>query len=530
MKKIIALVLALCLVLAVAVASAATITVENTKTHLSIENKDYKAYKIFDAVYGTGTNVAYKINKDSKFYTDADAKAVLGTYFDFTVTEGDPNNIVVTVKKDGEGNEITVDARALADALMDKIPSGAASTTATGGSDQKATFTGLDAGYYLITGIVAHKTTGQTVESAVCLISVKDSETINPKADIPDLDKKITAVKENDTAIPADLLDQDGKAAVAKVGSVVDYEITSKVPDLTGYSDYTYKFTDTMDAGLTYNRDMVLKIGTATIDLTTLGDGMYTPNDHGFVLQIPFSILTGKDGQDVSLVYSATVNDHALTYDYEKNSAHLTYSRTPDNDETNDTPDEHTYVIDINLDVDKVDGEGNKLSGAKFKLYKTVGEGDAATKSYYKWSNSKVTWTTEADADVFTTVTGGALDQQIRGLDQGTYYLVETEAPTGYNVLKDPVVVTITANEANDKVTYTATVGGVAATVNNGQVDLTAATQAEKQPVAVAGVLNQSGTQLPSTGGIGTTIFYILGGLLVIGAAVILVARRKAQD
>ena len=229
--------------------------------------------------------------------------------------------------------------------------------------------------------------------------------------------------------------------------------------------------------------------------------------------------------------FKCTVNDSALTYDFENNTADLVYSKSPYDTSTNKTPEKKTYVIDLNLDVDKVDGtDGSKhLEGAEFKLYRLAADG--TTKEYYKWNTTdkKVTWGAEADADVFKTTTTGKLEQQVRGLDKGTYYLEETKAPTGYNRLKDPVQVdiTVTENADGDKVTYSATYAGEAAAMTNGEVDLTSATQAEKQPVATGTIQNNSGAELPSTGGIGTTIFYIVGAILVIGAGVILVTRRR---
>ena len=138
-----------------------------------------------------------------------------------------------------------------------------------------------------------------------------------------------------------------------------------------------------------------------------------------------------------------------------------------------------------------------------------------------------MTWVaTQAAGDTFTTDKTGNLTQQVRGLDKGTYYLEETKAPEGYNVLSAPVEVTISVSEADNKVTYSATTDGVSAAVTNGTVDLAAAQNAN-QPVATATINNQSGSELPSTGGIGTTIFYVIGAILVLGAGILLVTRRR---
>ena len=274
--------------------------------------------------------------------------------------------------------------------------------------------------------------------------------------------------------------------------------------------------------GLAYVKDSFeLKIDGAAVDI----DPVFSNSDKTFTLTIPYNTMKNyAAGKNVVITYNCTVTADSLSYDYAKNTAKLEYSHNPfDEDDTDTTPDSETYVLNINLDVDKVaeSASGEKLTGAKFKLRKSATE-------YYKWdeTNGKVTWVAEGQADVFETE-NGALKQQVRGLDKGTYYLVETEAPTGYNLLKDPITVEISVSEGNDKkVTYTATAGGQTAAVTNGVVDLTAAQNAN-QPVATATIINNSGAELPSTGGIGTTIFYVIGAILVLGAGILLVTRRR---
>jgi fimbrial isopeptide formation D2 family protein/LPXTG-motif cell wall-anchored protein len=362
----------------------------------------------------------------------------------------------------------------------------------------------------------------EEIVSAVILDNAAPTATVNPKASVPELNKEIKKVQEGTTEVSGAVLDEDGKAAVAKVGSTVSYEITATTPDLTGYTDYIYKATDTISAGLAYVKDSFeLKIDGAAVDI----DPVFSNSDKTFTLTIPYNTMKNyAAGKNVVITYNCTVTADSLSYDYAKNTAKLEYSHNPfDEDDTDTTPDSETYVLNINLDVDKVaeSASGEKLTGAKFKLRKSATE-------YYKWdeTNGKVTWVAEGQADVFETE-NGALKQQVRGLDKGTYYLVETEAPTGYNLLKDPITVEISVSEGNDKkVTYTATAGGQTAAVTNGVVDLTAAQNAN-QPVATATIINNSGAELPSTGGIGTTIFYVIGAILVLGAGVLLVTRRR---
>ena len=555
-KKMMALALAMVMVLAMSVsvfaapaATAHSITITNTNTSISIAGKTYNAYKLFDSTH-SGTAYAYYMNTDSQFYsadlvaetaptTDSLAK-VLRTYFDFTVLSGDASKVSVTPK----GTFDAAAARAFADAIQPYLENLSPTKTGTA-SGETCTIT-LDAGeagqgYYIVTGDAAPKDpkSTETVESAVIITNEDPSPVINPKAGIPTLDKKITGVTDD-----GEVLDAKGKAAVAKVGSTVSYELDSIAPDLTGYTNYTFTFGDKITAGLDYvANSFKLKVGSgeaATVTPTIAADGK------SFTYTIPFATLqTYTKGDAIVLTYDCTVNDSALTYDFENNTADLTYSNNPYDNTTNKTPEKETYVIDLNLDVDKIDGTDStkKLDGAEFKLYREVTtttpadpedpesqETSSTTKEYYKWDNNKVTWTTEANADVFTTGTNGKLTQQVRGLDAGNYFLVETKAPTGYNLLKDPVAVVITATPDNadgvTKVTYSATYGGNAATMTNGEVSL-ADEQKEAQPVATGTIQNNSGTELPSTGGIGTTIFYVIGAILVLGAGILLVTRRR---
>ena len=545
MKKIFALVLAVLLVAAsLTVALAGTtpthsITITNQNTSISINGKTYSAYKLFDSTKN-GTAVAYTMSTSSEFYSasliaetapTSGLPKLLREYFDFVAIPGDSTKVNV-IPKSGFN---AAAARKFADGIQQYLTGKTATASATAsGETAVIDLDGANAGlgYYIVTGsakaVAGGNAADAEVVSAVILTNEDPNPVVAPKADAPGLKKEITKVTENNTVVPDAVLDENGKAAVAKIGSTVSYKLTSKVPDLTGYDDYTFTFYDTLSEGLDYvSGSFELKIGTATVSINP------DINGRSFSLTIPYDTLKSYTANTaITLTYDATVNSTALTYNYENNSASLEYSNSPYDENTNRTPDQKTYVIDLNLDVLKVKkGDDNtKLDGATFKLYRTVGTGDSATTQYYKWdtTNNKVTWVTDAsEADQFVTGTDGKFTQQVRGLDKGTYYLVETAAPQGYNPLTAPIPVVISVNETTNQVTYTTTFDGEAATMTNGTVSLSAATHTAAQPVATGKIQNSTGTELPSTGGIGTTIFYVAGSILVLAAVILLVTKRR---
>ena len=544
MKKLLAFILTAVMIMAMAVPAVAAesdykITVTNTNDSVSINGQVYSAYKLFDLSYNTAkTAYSYTISTDNYFYKTTGAKAVLDNYFTFTASAGDSTVMVVEPLKTGTYYDSTTKtisdagARQLADDLQNYLASATPVKTGTA-SGETATIDVAEDGYFIVTGSATPtdpKST-ETVVSAVILTNAEPSATVAPKVSIPVIDKKITSVTEataSGTQVVSDaVLDEQGQAAVAKVGSTVSYEIDATTPDLRGYTDYTYIIGDSISAGLTYvENSFELKINNAVVRI----DPVFSTDKKSFTLTIPYNTLKNYDaGTAVVLTYNCTVNSNALTYDYENNTANLEYSKSPYTDETNKTPDKETYVIDLNLDVDKIatGSDATKLTGAKFQLYRMNG----TKKEWYLWdtTNDKVAWTTtQANADVFET-SDGALTQQVRGLDKGTYYLLETAAPSGYNLLSEAVEVTIsavadgTSATESTKVTYSSSTG---AAITNGTVDLTA-DQAAAQPVATTTIVNQTGTVLPSTGGMGTTIFYVLGSILVIGAGVVMISRRR---
>ena len=359
---------------------------------------------------------------------------------------------------------------------------------------QKATssiveFTNLPLGYYLV----------QSDLGALCsLDTTMPNVTIKEKNGKPTVDKE---VEENGVY---------GKTNDANIGDTVNFKTTITVTD---GNPVAYILHDKMSAGLTFDPNSVTvkvngkNFAAANYDLVTSGltDGCtfelrFHDADNASVL---------KPNDVVTVEYSATVNDQAVIAGIgNPNDTWLDYG----NDQQTAHSTTRTYVWEMKvIKFTKKNNEEVNLKDAQFVLYRLNG----TTKEYVVAdSSNKVTrWTENTyDSDltpkatVFTTPENGTFT--ISGLDAGTYYLEEIKAPAGYNMLKEPIEIVITAS-------IDQTGAGTATVTYN------------KTSTGDVMVENQTGTELPSTGGIGTTIFYIVGSLLAVGAVILLVTKKR---
>lgn len=470
-RKPFALLLALVMVFAMSATAFAaegstsqtgTITVENP-----IAGQTYTAYKIFDVTYN-GEAYAYTIDATSQWYSVVAAFAAKedsGLTLTQAVNESGGIIFVATT-----GNAFS--PAAFAAALKAEV-SGKTGTTLSGA---KPTATGLALGYYFVT----------SSSGALCNLTTTD-----PTANIYD---------KND--VPFEKVDD---AADVEVGQTVNYTITGKVPDTTGFTSYTYKIQDTMTDGLTFNKDVSVSVGGAALTENYSVD--YTGN--GFTLNIDVMELQDQVAKEIKITYSAVVNSNAIAQT-EKNSATLTYSNDPTDEESGTTtpPDEET-VYSAQILINKINESNEKLANARFVLYKEVTEGEATAKHYYFYNatDGKVQWIPLSDDELEAALTAKTITEVVTddsgaasfgGLANGTYHLLETAAPDGYNPLTEAVSVTISNSDAQ--------------TVNLS---------------VTADVENKTGSVLPETGGMGTTLFYGFGCILVLAAVVLLVTRKR---
>ncbi len=471
LKKYIAFLLTAIMMLSMAVTAFAADATGSITVNGTTNEKEYEIYKIFDMTTAndTYTSVAYTIDSDWTAFFNGDGNGYL--------TDTNSGNLnPITVDGATKYINITEDniaafAAAALDYAIDNNITVDNSSTATADSLK---FDNLALGYYLVYPKGA--TSVKSDYASVCsLTSTNPDATVNVKADYPTIEK---------------VVDDENP----EIGQTVTYTITGQVPDTTGYESYEYTVKDTMSDGLTFNADvasMEVKFGdTAITDITP------TIENNGFTLTFDMTEYQDYKNQAITITYKAVVNESAVNgADGNANEATLTYSNDPtDSTKKDTTPPEEVKVYVAGIQIDKYDknNEETKLADAKFVLKNTEGK-------FYKLVDNKVSWVdSEVDATVVTTDNNGTA--YFKGLENGTYSLKETEAPKGYNLLTEEVSVTV------DYTNQTATV------------------------YATANVPNSTGTLLPTTGGMGTTIFYIVGAILVLGSAVLLVIKKRENN
>lgn len=502
MKRIFTLMLALMMVLALSVTAFAagpyTITINN-----SAAGHTYEAYQIFagDLETANGKTVLTNITWGSGVTTQG--QAALGD-----------------AAAKAESLTTEEDARAFAKAVAPYLTNPSVSTA----GDGTYTIANLDSGYYLVKDKDNTLTNADDFYTAY-LMKVVGNVTAVPKGDKPTLNKQIKHNENGEWGVVGD----------NQIGDTVEFRTITKVPNTSGYTKYDYIIHDTMSAGLTSNVKTSADITIKVNDATVLPAEYYTvtANGNSFSVQVDIlkAIQDGKLAHDNELYtyYTGVLNADAKVYDEGKqdNVAYLEYSNNPNVDtDKGKTPEKKVYDWTFKMGINKVNENGGQLTGAKFALSKNGtlkvadmncnDEGIPAVTTgligMVKISDGEYRVAVDGDTNVVYVVDAG--NPVIKGLDDAIdYYLYETKAPAGYNLMTEPVHFVISASYAADGSNYTSvtvTVGAAAAS-----------------DTLSANVVNKSGSTLPETGGIGTTIFYVLGSLLVVGAGVVLITRKR---
>ena len=528
MRKLLAIILSVTVALTMGLAMTSLSFAAATEHTVSTASTThtYQIYQIFTGEKSGNQLVNLKYGKNAK-----------------TGTEGN------SVKKEDMATLATIEKKTYSDdqaKITDLTPFVDLSTTPIAtigkGKDSSAK---LAEGYYIIKDTDNSLSDPETY--TLYLFKVLDGDlTITPKDGTTTVDKKVTETNDTTATVTA-----DQKGADYDEGDSIPYTIEINLAkNVTDYKHYTVALTDTLSEGLTppAKADVVAKIYDKDgAEVTTLGTP--TVNVNGQVITVSYEQGTAEsttalgsnyaklnEGKIV-VTYSAVLNSKAKKGEEgNPNTYTITYSNNPNGNDTGVTHEKTVKVFTYDLTIEKVDGNNQPLSGAAFTLYKevagtTTGEGDEATTTYPEGAqtgaaikerlNEGVNASKLADGKYYVPITMAetvgtekVTHKTSKTIDAGKYVLIETTVPSGYNAYAGMDIELTSTIDADGNLT------GLTATP-------TSLTVKTDKSGAEGTVKNDSGATLPSTGGIGTTIFYILGALLVIGCGIVLVARRR---
>ena len=574
-KSLAAILLSLTMVMLMAVpafaAGAYSITIQNDK-----EGHTYEAYQIFAGDVASDEaqegNVEGPILSNISWGNGVNGAELLAALKAANAEKyGECETAADVAEALGAENATAADAAAFAEIAALHLTNVEGTATEPVGGNY--VINNLAAGYYLVKDQDG-SLEGDADTATGYIVQVLGNVTMEPKdSDIPTVEKKVS--DEEYTQYEGaqgpgyqppygygynDVADWD-------IGDSVPFKLIGSIPDMSAYDTYEYIFTDTLSNGLTLQADTIkVYIARNPYDQVNNYEPLIMGADYTLDVQNvgangsgSFSIafedlktnryLTGANKEDyhyVIVTYDATLNTNAVIgLDGNPNSVDLQFSNNPNGDGLGRTPEDTVIVFTYELDGTKVDGENvdTKLEGAEFVLLngghtqvahiengKLVGWIDLP--EGYTYENYKEipyeTWEEfNATNNVIMTSTAEGVFG-VSGLDDGTLYLLEIKAPNGYNLMENDLRIDIAATtengQAGDGIPANA-LTALTISVDGGNAENG---NAETGAVALT-VRNNQGSTLPETGGIGTTLFYVIGGLLVIGAGILLIVRLRMR-
>ena len=534
-----------------------TLTVNNT-----VAGKTLDLYQIFTATK-YGDNVAYTLNSAYEGFFQSKISGA-STLTGEALSEKAYEYVKTQVGTDGKNG--TGFAKEILGWILENATALAATHTTANTTAGTTVINNLDYGYYIVYPLGATDTStapgNETVKSVASLVSVTgDDATVNMKSNYPTVDKKIIPAQSgsgitvgaivdgswegnhqlelDDENDPEDTIAPHGAADEKKagdfgIGDTVTYQLTSKVPDMTGYTSYTFKFTDTLSKGLDLKAILSVKVGSTELKAGRTGANTYalSYDKTNRILTVTLNDFYNsyKDhvGETITVVYTATLNkDAVIGMNPNTNKAVVEYSNDPKSDGTGTSEPSivkvHTFdftIFKYYLKDQKNQNDKTALAGAEFELYKANTEGTAAdtnakiniideNNGVYRQATPE-----EASAAGFTSakiVSDEDGKVLVKGLKAGTYYLKETKAPDGYNKLLSDIKIEITAkyNDATGELeSYS-----VIYTYNGNSTTVTNNDKATSPEVPVE---NKTGAQLPSTGSKGA-LMVTLAGIVLFG-------------
>lgn len=562
MKRIMALLICFVMVMGMTVTAFAddtkyTVTITNNTTDKA--QHTYEAYQIFSGDLAEKNGEATLSNiiwgngiERSKLATLASDINDLRTGLNLTEdsSASDFADAIANLSASSDG-EI---AQKLAQAIGKALSTAVAGTSTYSETDNNYKIANLKAGYYLIKDKKDSLDDKENGAYTRFMLQVVKNTSVTEKASVPSVEKKVDDKNDSSTTEDSEVW-QD--SADYDIGDEVPFKLTATTADtVSDYTSYHVTFEDKQSDGLdaptsfkitVLDKELTLSADTSSATQTTSNgtvikaDKIEADSGCTFAIKVTLTNTTGNkidaeaNGKTIVVTYNSVLNDSAVIgATGNPNEVYLKYSNNPNSidvseDSEGKTPKDKVIVFTYKAIVNKIDEAGNKLDGAGFTLYKKVA--DASTVGAKKGSNIKSDLTSanesikaEAlDADSYyiektmTAKTDDASIFELSGIDDGDYVIVETTIPSGYNAFEAKSF-TISADHVtlsdDPKLTHLTATNTFTATVADGGI-------------LEATIANKPGSTLPSTGGIGTRIFYIIGGILMAAAAVVLITKAR---
>jgi fimbrial isopeptide formation D2 family protein/LPXTG-motif cell wall-anchored protein len=515
------------------------VTKSETSDKLVLANGDWtdavNSEKITEFIQELKTMDSFKDDKGSFFDTVPDSGVNSASEF-VQVLQGEKFQSISTEKTD-EFAEVV--AKYFAAEGID--PAGKSSSSENKDKEYVYTISDLDPGYYIVVDKEDSKITGAYSKY---IMDVVGDTTVQAKVGEVSIEKTVSNLEDGNY----------DEAVSSNVDDYVYFKLTAQLPEyISDYKMFKLRFVDTLPKGLTYTGTSE-NLASGIVQARILKTGNEQPVSLIGRLNVELSEKDADSGEttltittddlktvdkgihsdnEVEIIYKAQLNkDAVIGGNGNINSVKLQYTNNPyveSDDKWGETPPDTATVFTYRVNVEKVDREtGTKLNGAGFILYKLVTI-DGVQKKYYAVSSENdgvvTEWESEdkiAEDEVglwFTTITNGEFN--ISGLSKGTFYLKEVQPPVGYNKATDPIKIEINAEIAK----------GYAQTTKLSVIVYETEQEGDKTTgVVTVKIPNGKGNTLPAAGGIGTTIFYVIGGILVAITAVILIVRKRMES